>query len=161
KWSARQIAIHFNRLGVKNNLGREWSIQRIGELLKNEVYTGTLVFGRQAVGEYGRIVGGEYTEVGRRAPKRIKQRRDQCIVVEDAHPAIVSRYLWEKAQERFRERATLGQRSRRKASAVSGLLWCGHCGSKMGLKTVVSPSGAKNVIVRCNSNNFNTSETIK
>ena len=71
----------------------------------------------------------------RRKPERGRHRqngRDDWIVVEDAHEALVPRKLWEQANERIaRNRRPYADRRPRSPYLLAGLLYCGECGAKM------------------------------
>lgn len=94
-----------------------WSESTIRRILKNELYTGTMVQGRIRV-------------------KSFKNHRQEAVpqedwyVVEGTHEAIISRELFQKTQE-------LTQRDLRAAPGntevylFSGLLRCGDCGHSM------------------------------
>jgi site-specific DNA recombinase len=94
--------------------GRPLSKNSIHDMLRNEKYTGTFVFGKGT-------------------KKKHRKGGTKVMRVPDAFPAIVSRELWERVQARMdKRRHSPGERARGKAKEVyllSGLIFCGQCGS--------------------------------
>src|SRR5262245_25797696 len=96
------IAARLNAEGYLTSKGNAWRDHSVIAVLEDEAYVGTVVRGFQATGKHVRILGGEYVEVKRKDAKRIVQDRSQCIVCENAHPAIVDRGTWEQVQEKLK-----------------------------------------------------------
>ncbi len=100
-----EIARTLNDDSIANPTGRPWSKNGVHILLTNEVYTGTLLWGRNA--------------------------RDGAppVRVEDAFPAIVSKELFSRAQSLMRSRAPRRAHPRRVGSSylLSGLVRCRNC----------------------------------
>src|SRR5262245_22004372 len=119
-------------------------------MLKNETYTGVRYFNRIT----------KATEANREGKKVIRGKwilRDRAEWIAVNVPAIVSRELFEKVQERLR---THDQRYCKPAThyLLSGLVQCGVCGarcsSSTGYHKVLRPSGKVSVyhqaVYRCN-----------
>jgi DNA invertase Pin-like site-specific DNA recombinase len=101
---ARAIAEDLNRRGIRPMKAKHWSLQVILQMLDNEKYTGVMTYADE-----------EGTKIRH----------------ENAHPAIISRELFEKVQRLRKERrntpsGTLGSRH-----LLSGLVRCGLCGGPM------------------------------
>jgi site-specific DNA recombinase len=94
--------------------GRPLAKNSIHDMLRNEKYTGTFVYGKGTKKKH------------RKGGKNITR-------VPDAFPAIISREMWERIQARMdKRRRSPGERARGKAKEVyllSGLIYCGYCGS--------------------------------
>jgi DNA invertase Pin-like site-specific DNA recombinase len=108
------------------NRRSKWHRNAVRRILKNRTYVGDYVWGQTMSGRYHVRVGDEMVE-RRRASKTTS---NDPIVHEGVLPAIVSRDLFNRVQE------LLGQRkkaTRRPGSAkpLSGLIFCGCCGSPM------------------------------
>jgi DNA invertase Pin-like site-specific DNA recombinase len=108
------------------NRRSKWHRNAVRRILKNRTYVGDYVWGQTMSGRYHVRVGDEMVE-RRRASKTTS---NDPIVHEGVLPAIVSRDLFDRVQE------LLGQRkkaTRRPGSAkpLSGLIFCGCCGSPM------------------------------
>ncbi|MEI6506706.1 MAG: recombinase family protein [Planctomycetota bacterium] len=116
-----------NREGIPSPQRRsKWHRNAVRRILKNRTYVGDYVWGQTMSGRYHVRVGDEI--VTRRGAK--KTTSNDPIVHEGILPAIVSRDLFLRVQE------LLGQRkmaTRRPGSArpLSGLIFCGCCGSPM------------------------------
>jgi len=130
------IARHLNERGYRTSKGNGWTGLAVSELFENEAYIGTIVRGKRATGKHVRTIGKESEEVKRRADKITWQSRSQCIVAENAHPAIVDRETWERVQEKLDSKRKHDKRAPRQATSLSGLVRCGHCG-----QAVCSSSG--------------------
>ena len=98
-----------NAEGVASPRGKQWLKTTVHNVLLNEAYTGTLVWGTTAKDG---------------APP---------VRVEDAHPAIVSKRQFQRAKKLLGSRAPKKVHPRRSASPylLSGLLRCETCGKAM------------------------------
>ena len=102
------IVQELNRQGILTSRNKQWTKTSLHQLLTNEVYTGTLVWGRMS---------------GRNPPMR----------VENAWPAIVSRETFDLVQQRLKERGPVVVHPRRASSRylLSALAKCGYCGKML------------------------------
>lgn len=92
---------------------RRWPKQSVRAMLTNPTYVGDVVWGRRPHGET--------------SGQRKEKDATKWIIVRDAHPAIVSRDLYELVQKRV----ATNQRERRATSGgypLSGLIRCSACG---------------------------------
>lgn len=139
-WGIRRIAQALNARSEEAPRGRYWLHTSVRSILLNPAYKGALVYGRRSDGkhhwlEIQRKDGGYETRIERKdVPGRsfVYRAEENCIVVEDCHAALVRRELWDKAQERLRNRKHgkirgLGVRSTFLLSG-DGLMTCAHCG---------------------------------
>ena len=104
--SILDIAKTLNGEGIARSRGKKWSKTVIHDILNNETYTGTLVWGLQSK---------------EKAPP---------VRVEKAFPTIVSRSRFRKVGRMLRSRAPFTSPPRRVASSylLSGLVKCRGCG---------------------------------
>ena len=109
------IARAINDEGIPSAAGKLWSNNAVNFILRNEVYTGTLVWGAKA-----------------------KDEADP-VRVEDAFPAIVSRAQFRRVNSRMRSGTSKTAHPRRVASSylLSGLVRCYRC------ETLLSGQDAK------------------
>ena len=109
------IARAINDEGIPSGAGKLWSNNAVNFILRNEVYTGTLVWGAKA-----------------------KDEADP-VRVEEAFPAIVSKAQFRRVNSRMRSRASRTTHPRRIASSylLSGLVRCYRC------ETLLSGQDAK------------------
>jgi site-specific DNA recombinase len=104
-----EIVKQLNREGIAGPRGRGWMKTTIHKILTNEVYTGTLVWGRSSV-------------------------RDLPVIrVDNAWPAIIDKSIFDQAQILLKDRAPVSLHPKRVASRylLSGLARCGHCGKAL------------------------------
>lgn len=92
---------------------RRWPKQSVRAMLQNPTYVGDVVWGRRPHGET--------------SGQRKERDADKWTIVRDAHPAIISRELFDLVQQRLatnlkEKRATSG------GYPLSGLIRCGSCG---------------------------------
>lgn len=151
----QSIADALNRLGIlspadykreqgsgyrayfQQNARAKWTAVSVSRILKNEVYTGTLVQGKAGTVNY-----------------KVKARREKAPAewcrVENTHQAIISSSDFELVQSLLRmdTRAAVGQQG---VAAFSGMAFCADCGCSMVRKKVMK----KNVPLfyyRCSGN---------
>lgn len=92
-----------NEMGARTRRGGTLYIQLIHKMLKNDFYIGVRRFTTEGYDE---------------------------MVIEDAHPAIISRSLWEDVQDRLENRPKIKPRKHpeKRTYPLTGLLYC-SCGS--------------------------------
>lgn len=94
-----------------------WTQSTIASILRNEVYTGTLVQGKSHYISY-------------KNKKRKKVDKDEWIRVPNTHKAIIDSETWERTQERLNSR-TRSSRISQNLSPLSGKVKCAVCGRPM------------------------------
>ena len=111
----KEIVKVLNSEGLKTHKGKPWSTSTVSYILKNEVYVGTLVYGKKS--------------------KNLQSSHNpqEVIKIENNHPALVSKEMFNTVQELIRKRSPKITHPRETASEylLSGLLWCGKCQAKM------------------------------
>jgi len=106
------------------NAGTKWHQNSIKGILNNEVYTGKLVFHRE---ETTRTLAKSELYKERR-----KIESDKHIVIENAHPAIISEDDYKAVQELMQRKGK--HKSNGKESLFSYIVKCPDCGSGMHFK---------------------------
>lgn len=96
---------------------RNWNAGTVLRILRNEKYAGDLIQKKTYTPNY-------LTHEKRRNIGQVPQ-----IRLRDHHEAIVSRELWELAQERLNRAAADQSRSHMGRAAFSGKIICGECGA--------------------------------
>ena len=112
-----------------------WTYSTIHKLLKNEMYTGTMVQGKAKREMNDRPYLLEETE---------------WIKVKDTHPAIIERTVWEKVQKLMKQR-TVEVRFEENQSVFAGFLKCGDCGRAMCKKNHKDSKGNPYCTFNCGS----------
>ncbi len=104
-----QIVRNLNQKGIAGPKGKGWSKTGLCAITKNEIYTGTFVWGRNS------------------------RRGNQPIRAEGAFPAIIGKEKFLKVQQLMGERTILITHPRRVGSRflLSGLAFCGYCGKAL------------------------------
>ena len=119
-----EIGRRLTAMGVPTRTGKnpEWNRATIKEILKNDVYRGKIRWKhRQIVKEFE---DGEIVKVTKRFE------RDECILVDGKHEALVDDDTFFKAQEIF---GTLARTPIKKETSniLAGLIRCSACGRMM------------------------------
>ena len=146
--SPQDIADALNKLGVlspmeyKRSLGMKfttsfktnskalWSAGTVIRVLKNPIYTGVLVQGKETTPSY-------------KVHKRITKDESDWSVIEDSHEAIISKIDFDSVQKVLKcdTRRSPGSKA---VGLFSGMIFCGDCGASMVRKTV--PAGEKKYV---------------
>jgi site-specific DNA recombinase len=114
KWAAEgkgliDISKALNSDGIMSPRGKKWGNTTIYNILTNEAYTGTMVWGKQS------------------------KKGLPPIRVEDAIPAIVDQEIFERVQTHLKSRSFGSIHPKRVSSnyLLSGLARCGYCGRNL------------------------------
>lgn len=100
---------------------RLWNKQHIERILQHNAYTGDMPYGMRE-------------KVSYKVNKYIHKPKEEWIIIPDHHEAIITKEVFEKAQQRFRRNGSYPARNPG-VNIFSGLLICGRCGSRMYRKT--------------------------
>ena len=146
--SPQDIADALNKLGVlspmeykrslgmkfttsfKTNAKATWSAGTVIRILKNPIYTGVLVQGKETTPSY-------------KVHKRVTKDESEWSVIEDSHEAIISKIDFDSVQKVLKcdTRRSPGGKA---VGLFSGMIFCGDCGASMVRKTV--PAGEKKYV---------------
>ena len=146
--SPQDIADALNKLGVlspmeykrslgmkfttsfKTNAKATWSAGTVIRILKNPIYTGVLVQGKETTPSY-------------KVHKRITKDESEWSVIEDSHEAIISKIDFDSVQKVLKcdTRRSPGGKA---VGLFSGMIFCGDCGASRVRKTV--PAGEKKYV---------------
>lgn len=121
-----RIANRLNEMGLHSQRMDHWTAQAVRNVIENPVYIGMVRWNRRKeVKEFrnGQIV-------------KTKPLADEYILTEGRHEPIISRELWDKAQDAAQTRALPSARHDRSeiVNPLSGLLTCSVCGKTMSWK---------------------------
>ena len=146
--SPQDIADALNKLGIlspmeyKRSLGMKyttsfktsakaaWSAGTVIRILKNPIYTGVLIQGKETTPSY-------------KVHKRIAKDKGEWTVIEDSHEAIISGIDFDSVQKVLKC-DTRRSPDDKAVGLFSGMLFCGDCGASMVRKTV--PAGEKKYV---------------
>lgn len=116
---SRAIAHRLNAQGIPSPGGLAlWDATAVRQLLRRPAYAGDLVHGA--------------IELSRdRLGRTHRRRRPDPLVIRGAHPALVDRDTFERAQALLRARGAASGRRTDSPYLLSGLVYCGLCGRPM------------------------------
>ncbi len=117
-YGAKEIAGSLNKDGITTLKGYEWSKASVMYILKNDIYTGDLIWPSM---------------------RRLKPGEEQ-IVIKDHHPALINWEDYNEIQNSIANRSPKNVHPKRVASnyLLSGLLYCAKCGKSMQAGTAKS-----------------------
>ena len=106
-----------------------WSDSAIANLLENEIYLGNTINMKHSSRSY-------------KDKRRIEHPREECLVFENTHPAIITREVWDVVQRVRKNKRRLTKMEEQ--SKYSGLVFCADCGSNMVLHRAHTMSASYN-----------------
>jgi site-specific DNA recombinase len=139
--SIRCITEYLIRKGYRNRNGNIFSTKLIGDILKNRIYTGKLIWNKKHYDKNQRTAKGY---------KYIRNSSDKVVISEGKHTALVNEADFEKVQELLKHR----RRERKQKVSdypLSGILYCAKCNHKyQGLSSISNHrTGEKKRWYRC------------
>lgn len=116
------VAKTLNAAGIRPRSGKEWSLTAVSIILKNMFYTGAYRY--------------NYFDMSKRGSRQDIKPESEWVIVEEHHPAIVSKERWRNVvltlERNRRGWGASGKTYNRKNIHVfAGLLTCGCCGANM------------------------------
>lgn len=112
---------HFKGLNYKNPntvaIKNLWSSRKVDDMLRNQVYLGHMVQGRQRIKSY-------------KVHKQINVPEEEWFIVENMHEPIIDKITFDKAQDLLK-RDIKTANHQRKTYLFSGFLKCADCGKSM------------------------------
>ena len=123
--------------GFKAGTHAKWQAIQVLRILKNEVYTGTMVQGKRQKINY--------------KIKKIRDVDESCwIKVPNTHEAIISQRMFDIVQEVLKL-DTCASKGQKIVHLFSGIVRCGDCGQNM-VRCTVSKKGKKYIYLNCVTN---------
>ena len=125
--SIRAITEYLTRKGYRNSKGNIFSTKLIGDILKNRIYTGKLVWNAHFY---------DKTQKTKKGYRYIKNPPEKVIISQGKHQPIIPEEDFELVQEKLKQRRV---EQRRKANdyPLSGLLYCAKCNHKyLGISSI-------------------------
>ncbi|MCX5782081.1 MAG: recombinase family protein, partial [Elusimicrobia bacterium] len=143
--SIRNITAHLTRKGYRNRMGNIFSTKLIGDILRNRIYTGKLVWN---VHHYDK------NQKTKKGLKYIKNSSDKIVISQGKHQPIVSEQDFEAVQKIIGERRVC-IKQKNSGHVLSGILYCAKCNHKyVGVSTISNHrTGTKKMWYRCNGPN--------
>ena len=110
----------------------DWNLATVKKMLNDEVYLGNIIYGKRH-------------KVSFKSKKIVRQAREKWIIVENTHPALISKEQWDNVHEKLSSRKR--KRFDGTISMFAGLVYCDKCGYAMSL----SPSKTQDDFYVCNT----------
>ena len=106
-----------------------WSDSAIANLLENEIYLGN-------------TANMKYSTKSYKDKRRVEHPREECMVFENTHPALITREVWDMVQRVRKNKRRLTKMEEQ--NKYSGLVFCFDCGSNMVLHRAHTMSASYN-----------------
>mgnify|MGYP002580710315 FL=1 len=106
-----------------------WSDSAIANLLENEIYLGNTINMKHSSRSY-------------KDKRRVEHPREECMVFENTHPALITREVWDIVQRVRKNKRRLTKMEEQ--NKYSGLVFCADCGSNMVLHRAHTMSASYN-----------------
>ena len=140
----KQNGLPYPKGGYADIANAKWSATTVIRILKDEIYTGVLIQGKQTTGNH-------------KIKKRTVKSADEWERTEQAHDAIIRKQDFELVQRIIRLDTRISPQGK-EVYLFSGILICGCCGGRMTRK-VNSNQGNTRVYYYCRTGKRNGCET--
>ena len=115
--------------GLDTQRPYHWSGDTVADMLENEIYLGNTVNMKHSSRSY-------------KDKRRVEHPREECLVFENTHPAIITREVWDVVQRVRKNKRRLTKMEEQ--NKYSGLVFCADCGSNMVLHRAHTMSASYN-----------------
>ena len=115
--------------GLDTQRPYHWSGDTVADMLENEIYLGN-------------TVNMKYSTKSYKDKRRVEHSREECLVFENTHPALVTQEVWDivqRVRKNKRRRTNMDEQNK-----YSGLVFCADCGSNMVLHWTHTMSASYN-----------------
>ena len=115
--------------GLDTQRPYHWSGDTVADMLENEIYLGN-------------TVNMKYSTKSYKDKRRVEHSREECLVFENTHPALVTQEVWDivqRVRKNKRRRTNMDEQNK-----YSGLVFCADCGSNMVLHRAHTMSASYN-----------------
>ena len=116
-------------VGLDTQRPYHWSGDTVADMLENEIYLGNTVNMKHSSRSY-------------KDKRRVEHPREECMVFENTHPALITREVWDVVQRVRKNKRRLTKMEEQ--SKYSGLVFCADCGSNMVLHRAHTMSASYN-----------------
>ena len=103
-------------VGLDTQRPYHWSGDTVADMLENEIYLGNTVNMKHSSRSY-------------KDKRRVEHPREECLVFENTHPALITREVWDMVQRARKNKRRLTKMEEQ--NKYSGLVFCADCGSNM------------------------------
>lgn len=134
-----RITDKLNSLGYKTKIGRDFGVNSLFDLVRNEKYTGVYIFNKR-----------ESKKTGNRKFKP----DDQIVRIEGAIPEIITKEVWERSQKKL-DQKNLNRVTDTREYILRGFIKCGECGGSYVGGGYVKRKDADHYIYNCSKRTRN------
>ena len=127
-YGRKRIVNYLNEQGYKTKRGRSFQDRSVADILSNDAYAGDIVYGKT---RYDFV---DEDDASKKVQRTVYLDKKDWAICRDAHPPLVSREDFRKAQSLIKEKeGKYNMRKRFNAAKhpLTGLLRCGICGAPM------------------------------
>lgn len=117
-----QICQHLNELKIPSPRDGTWGKDTIRKMLQNTHYIGKVSFNK--------VRRTTIVENGERITKKLKQPKEEVIMAEGKHPAIIDNETFQKAQDRLRKNPST-RHNFVLLNPFAGIMYCAGCGTAL------------------------------
>ena len=122
--------------GLDTQRPYHWSGDTVADMLENEIYLGNTVNMKHSSRSY-------------KDKRRVEHPREECLVFENTHPALITREVWDMVQRVRKNKRRLTKMEEQ--NKYSGLVFCADCGSNMVLHRAHTMSASYNHFIHAHS----------
>ena len=137
------IAKELNTEGVRTVAGGKWHSGTVLNILKNEKYKGDVKLQKT------------YSKDHLSKKKCVNRGELNSYYVENNHPPIISKEVWDEAQELIRKRAeakgNIGEPKYQNRYPLTGMLLCGKCGAPLRRRVWNSKHACRKIVWQCST----------
>ena len=139
------IAKELNFEGVSTIAGGNWHSNTVLSIIKNEKYKGDVKLQKT------------YSKDHISKKKCINHGEIESFYIENNHPAIISKEIWDQAQKLIRQRAEAKGNVKdmhpvyQNRYPLTGMLFCGKCGAPLRRRVWNSKSASRKVVWQCSN----------
>ena len=116
-------------VGLDTQRPYHWSGDTVADMLENEIYLGNTVNMKHSSRSY-------------KDKRRVEHPREECLVFENTHPALITREVWDMVQRARKNKRRLTKMEEQ--NKYYGLVFCADCGSNMVLHRAHTMSASYN-----------------
>ena len=135
-----EIMNALNKLGYKTKKGNDFTRNSFYEILNNERYVGVYFYSKE-----------DYNGFKSKRNYHKKKDKKDVIRIENGVPAIIDKSTWEKVQNKMMFNKNNNRRKKNgRLYLLTGLIFCGDCGSPMNGTRRSNSKGSVYFYYRCN-----------
>lgn len=126
------VARELTAAGVPTPRGKaKWTPRTVRLILSRETYLGRLSWGQNVTGKFAGVIGFEVKERDRgRGGEHVEKPKEDWIEHDGTHEPLVDPATFERVQAKL-AKMSRGQRTPRYTFPLTGLVYCGHCCTRM------------------------------